>query len=62
MRRLRAIHIKSHIYFTTMQDTPAGKQEIEKGREFIRAIEEAASKFLPSGRHSLKIKEEYENS
>jgi hypothetical protein len=44
-----------------MQETPAGAEEVENARQFIAAIRKAADEFLPQGRFSLKIKEEYDH-
>lgn len=54
----RAVHIEAHVYPTTMQDTPAGKEEVAAIADFIRAIESAAAKYLPYAGHTIKIVEE----
>jgi hypothetical protein len=60
MRKIRAIYIKAEIYpWQNLQDTPAGKEQIENARKFIAAIEEAAARLLPANEHRLKVEERY---
>jgi hypothetical protein len=54
----KAIHIEAHIFPTSLQDTLAGEEEVEKVYDFIKAVEAAAAKFMPYAKHELKITEE----
>ena len=56
--RTKAIHIEAHIFPTSLQDTPAGKEDVEKVHDFINAVEAAAAKFMPYAGHEIKITEE----
>lgn len=57
----RVIHIEAHVYPTTMQDTRAGKEEVQSIREFVSAIEQAAAKYFGAASHHIKITEERES-
>jgi len=60
MRKLRSIIVKAKIYpWQSLQDTPAGQEQIKNARKFIEEIERLAAKHLPANNHSLKIKEKY---
>ena len=55
---IKAIHIEAHIYPTTLQDTQAGKDELQAIRDFIDGIGKLAEEKLPFASHSITITEE----
>ena len=57
---IKAIHIEAHIYPTTMQEVPAGKDELTAIENFTTEIRALAKKHLPGGRSVIKITEERE--
>lgn len=59
--RLKAIKVSMVAYPATMQDTLAGVQEVINIQKFVSAVEEAALKFLPRFRSTVKIEEERES-
>ncbi len=60
MRVLKSIIVTAKIYpWTSLQDTPAGQEQIAKARKFIGEIEKLAIKYLPENNHSLNVKEKY---
>lgn len=55
---VKFIHLEASIYPTTMQNVPAGVEEVEKIWQFVNAVEAAAKKYLPFAPHKITITEQ----
>lgn len=55
---VKAIHIEAHVFPTDWQDTPAGKEEVARIREFTNRLEALAQEMLPGASFKMTITEE----